>query len=87
METAQKLSPGLKRAVIDLHRYLRDLAEDQEPAKTTRKLPRHTHTRPDQQRILEDPLVPWLKVAMGALVVVAVGAGLVMIQQLSGFHL
>lgn len=85
--TNSRLSPGLRRAVVDLERYLRDLSEDKRPEKRIPRLSRVIPHRPESNRVLEDPLIPWLRVAMGALIVVAVGVGLIMIRQLSGLHL
>lgn len=90
MEMANKLSPGMRRAVVDLERYLRELklrelTKDRNISKKVGKPPRVAPSHSDQHRILEDPLEPWLKVAMGALIVVAVGVGLLMVQQISGF--
>lgn len=85
--TTSRLSPGLRRACVDLERYVREMAEGSGNEKKRPKLAHNTRHTHQQYPTLEDPLVPWLKVAMGALIVVAVGVGMFVIQQISGLHM
>lgn len=78
-----RLGRGLRLALADLDRFARELGE--------RNTDEDTHDMPKKSQrrqvigIQDDPVIPWIKIAIMSLILIAVGIVLQLVQQLTAF--
>lgn len=82
LATQNRLSRDLKRALIDLHHFARELTDTSTHQDTSEIA--SPAQRSINSGISEDPMIPWIKGAMSILSIVAVGALLYTIKDLAG---
>lgn len=83
MEMTTRLSRGMQHALVDLEHFAREITEspaNQKKLKATKETPRRPETG-----LYEDPVVPWIKGIMAALIVVAGVIFLNLLTQFPGF--
>ena len=74
-----RLGRGLRQALEDLEQFSRELAEHNSDEDSS-NMSEETQRRP-AIGIQDDPIIPWLRIAIMSLVLVAVGIVLQLIQQ------
>ena len=74
-----KLGRGLRQALDDLEQFAREIAE-RNTHEDSSNMPEETQKRP-AIGIQDDPLIPWLRIAIMSLVLIAVGIVLKLVQQ------
>lgn len=78
-----RLGRGLRLALADLDHFARELAE--------RNTDEDTHDMSDKSQrrraigMQDDPVIPWIKIAIMSLILIAVGIVLQLVQQLTAF--
>ena len=77
--TRFRLGRGLRQALDDLEQFARELAE-RNTDEDSSNMPEETQRRP-AIGIQDDPVIPWLRIAIMSLVLIAIGIVLQLIQQ------
>lgn len=83
MDTTKRMGRGLRSALVDLERFARELADgqgDQDKHNVPHDVPRET-TQRQAVGLEEDPIVPWIRVAIMGLVLIAAGILFQLVQQ------
>ena len=76
-----RLGRGLRQALDDLERFARELAE-RNTDEDSKNMSENTQHRP-AIGIQDDPVIPWIRIAIMSLVLIAVGIVLQIIQQVT----
>ena len=74
-----RLERGLRQALDDLEQFARELGERNSDEDSS-NMPEETQRRP-AIGIQDDPVIPWLRIAIMSLVLIAIGIVLQLIQQ------
>ena len=74
-----RLGRGLRQALDDLEQFARELAE-RNTDEDSSNMHEETQRRP-AIGIQDDPIIPWLRIAIMSLVLIAIGIVLQLIQQ------